>query len=204
LSTFYPLFRLLFPPTSTPSRLGARWPSPCMHGPLLNRAGSSLSNMIYLLTFYFTFHLLPYLVHSQFCIPLPSTSHSSRTNPLIHAYASCVLIALTTTIFTIKADMAPSKPRESLPVVKPQGSSVSPTTPSTYARTDAYDVSSPLSLPTSPLHHHHLPKQHYPPSVATKAARKTAPQPGNSGGVKKPHRYRPGTVALREIRRYQK
>ena len=25
-----------------------------------------------------------------------------------------------------------------------------------------------------------------------------------SGGVKKPHRYRPGTVALREIRRYQK
>ena len=35
--------------------------------------------------------------------------------------------------------------------------------------------------------------------LATKAARKaTAPQ---SGGVKKPHRYRPGTVALREIRR---
>ncbi|KAH8267365.1 hypothetical protein KR026_001062 [Drosophila bipectinata] len=33
--------------------------------------------------------------------------------------------------------------------------------------------------------------------LATKAARKT-------GGVKKPHRYRPGTVALREIRRYQK
>jgi histone H3 len=37
--------------------------------------------------------------------------------------------------------------------------------------------------------------------VATKAARKTAPA---TGGVKKPHRYRPGTVALREIRRYQK
>lgn len=37
--------------------------------------------------------------------------------------------------------------------------------------------------------------------LATKAARKTAP---GSGGVKKPHRYRPGTVALREIRRYQK
>ena len=31
--------------------------------------------------------------------------------------------------------------------------------------------------------------------------RKSAP---SSGGVKKPHRYRPGTVALREIRRYQK
>ena len=27
---------------------------------------------------------------------------------------------------------------------------------------------------------------------------------GAAGGVKKPHRYRPGTVALREIRRYQK
>ncbi|VBB27544.1 unnamed protein product [Acanthocheilonema viteae] len=33
------------------------------------------------------------------------------------------------------------------------------------------------------------------------AARKSAP---STGGVKKPHRYRPGTVALREIRRYQK
>lgn len=37
--------------------------------------------------------------------------------------------------------------------------------------------------------------------LATKAARKTAP---NMGGVKKPHRFRPGTVALREIRRYQR
>ena len=37
--------------------------------------------------------------------------------------------------------------------------------------------------------------------LVTKAARKSAP---NVGGVKKPHRYRPGTVALREIRRYQK
>ena len=35
--------------------------------------------------------------------------------------------------------------------------------------------------------------------LATKAARKSAPA---TGGVKKPHRYRPGTVALREIRRY--
>ena len=35
--------------------------------------------------------------------------------------------------------------------------------------------------------------------LATKAARKSAPD-----GVKKPHRFRPGTVALREIRRYQK
>ena len=37
--------------------------------------------------------------------------------------------------------------------------------------------------------------------VASKAARKTAPA---SASVKKPHRYRPGTVALREIRKYQK
>ena len=37
--------------------------------------------------------------------------------------------------------------------------------------------------------------------VGNKAARKTAP---TLGGIKKPHRYRPGTVALREIRKYQK
>uniref|UniRef100_K3Z0N4 Histone H3 n=1 Tax=Setaria italica TaxID=4555 RepID=K3Z0N4_SETIT len=33
------------------------------------------------------------------------------------------------------------------------------------------------------------------------SARKTAPI---TGGVKKPRRYRPGTVAIREIRKYQK
>ena len=37
--------------------------------------------------------------------------------------------------------------------------------------------------------------------LATKAARKSAP---SQGGIKTPHRYRPDTVALREIRRYQK
>ena len=37
--------------------------------------------------------------------------------------------------------------------------------------------------------------------LATKAARKSAPP---TFCLKKPHRYRPGTVALREIRRYQK
>ncbi|XP_006839910.1 PREDICTED: histone H3.3-like [Chrysochloris asiatica] len=37
--------------------------------------------------------------------------------------------------------------------------------------------------------------------LATKASRKSAP---STGGVKKPHCYRPGTVALREIKRYQK
>ena len=35
---------------------------------------------------------------------------------------------------------------------------------------------------------------------AIKSARKSAPA---IGGVMKPHRYRPCTVALREIRRYQ-
>ncbi|KAG5102818.1 hypothetical protein JHK84_047787 [Glycine max] len=37
--------------------------------------------------------------------------------------------------------------------------------------------------------------------LATKAAHKSAPA---TGGVKKPHRFRPSTVALREIRKYQK
>lgn len=42
-----------------------------------------------------------------------------------------------------------------------------------------------------------------------KATAKKVPTAANKssrfvGGVRKPHRYRPGTVALREIRRYQK
>ncbi|MFS7968294.1 putative transcription factor Hap3/NF-YB family [Helianthus anomalus] len=36
--------------------------------------------------------------------------------------------------------------------------------------------------------------------LATKAARKSSPV---TGGVKKPHRFRPRTVALRETRKYQ-
>jgi histone H3 len=41
--------------------------------------------------------------------------------------------------------------------------------------------------------------------LATKAARGAGkPAPGPNGGVKKPHRYKSGTVALREIRKYQK
>jgi len=40
--------------------------------------------------------------------------------------------------------------------------------------------------------------------VATKSARKSATAAVSGGGVKKPHRFKPGTVALREIRRYQK
>ena len=38
-------------------------------------------------------------------------------------------------------------------------------------------------------------------ALASKAARKSDPA---AAGAKKPHRYRPGTVALRDIRRYQK
>ena len=38
-------------------------------------------------------------------------------------------------------------------------------------------------------------------SISNKAARKSAPE---VMGIKKPHRYRPGTVALREIRKFQK
>ena len=37
--------------------------------------------------------------------------------------------------------------------------------------------------------------------ISTKAARKSAPI---CPGIKKAHRFRPGTVALREIRKYQK
>ncbi|XP_017260788.1 histone H3, embryonic-like, partial [Kryptolebias marmoratus] len=37
--------------------------------------------------------------------------------------------------------------------------------------------------------------------LATKAARRNTPA---TGGMKKPHHYRPGTVALREIQHYQK
>ena len=47
------------------------------------------------------------------------------------------------------------------------------------------------------LHDAHFRK----PPIPVAAARKSAPA---TGGVKKPHRYRPGTVALREIRKYQK
>jgi histone H3 len=37
--------------------------------------------------------------------------------------------------------------------------------------------------------------------IRTNAVKNSLPKPGT---VRKPHRYRPGTVALREIRRYQK
>merc|ERR1719335_901237 len=40
-------------------------------------------------------------------------------------------------------------------------------------------------------------------ALEAKAARKQQ-MAAESGGVKKPHRFKPGTVALREIRKYQK
>ncbi|XP_065224106.1 uncharacterized protein LOC135848206 [Planococcus citri] len=40
--------------------------------------------------------------------------------------------------------------------------------------------------------------------LATKLARKSAKITPANGRIKKPYRYRPGTVALREIRRYQR
>lgn len=41
------------------------------------------------------------------------------------------------------------------------------------------------------------------PSGAKGTMKTPASLPKIQGGVKKPHRYRPGTVALREIRKYQ-
>ena len=40
--------------------------------------------------------------------------------------------------------------------------------------------------------------------AALKAEQSVRQYVAKGGGVKKPHRYRPGTVALREIRRFQK
>lgn len=46
-----------------------------------------------------------------------------------------------------------------------------------------------------------VPRKEYSGKIVNKTAKKSAPV---SGGVKKPHRFKPGTVALREIRKYQK
>ena len=50
-------------------------------------------------------------------------------------------------------------------------------------------------------------KQHHPAKrLAHKRVgqKQTASKKSRESAIKKPHRYRPGTVALREIRRYQK
>ena len=41
-------------------------------------------------------------------------------------------------------------------------------------------------------------------ALAVKAGQKVVQSANAMSGVKRPHRYRPGTVALREIRRFQK
>lgn len=43
-----------------------------------------------------------------------------------------------------------------------------------------------------------------PRKAVVTMANKAVPKGPATGGVKKPHRYRPGVVALREIRKYQK
>ena len=48
------------------------------------------------------------------------------------------------------------------------------------------------------------PRKNISKQTATKHVRGGKSALGAVGHVKKPHRYRPGTVALREIRRYQK
>ena len=47
-------------------------------------------------------------------------------------------------------------------------------------------------------------KQPHAQSIKTATTARKRAAVAATGGVKKPHRYRPGTVALREIRRYQK
>ena len=59
----------------------------------------------------------------------------------------------------------------------------------------------PTALPPVPQGYDFTTKEYTCPSNTTAAAPSGAPA---TGGVKKPHRYRPGTVALREIRKYQK
>ena len=56
----------------------------------------------------------------------------------------------------------------------------------------------PISCPRC---RHHLRRRRTP---KTKGKKLPAVQQGQKGQQKKPHRYRPGTVALREIWRYQK
>jgi len=46
-----------------------------------------------------------------------------------------------------------------------------------------------------------VPRKEFAVKAVNKTAKKSAPV---TGGLKKPHRFKPGTVALREIRKYQK
>ena len=73
------------------------------------------------------------------------------------------------------------------------------------------DDSKPLASPPVAKHlaSSSLPKLHASPhqlqgELAIYTSKFIAHRLISCSGVKKPHRYRPGTVALREIRRYQK
>lgn len=102
-----------------------------------------------------------------------------------------------------------SKPPESPPEARPPGQSCLPFlslpfhNPPSPRKHPILTLTPTLPLlfslylrPRSTIHDPHTRRK----QLATKAARKTAP---STGGVKKPHRYKPGTVALREIRKYQ-
>ena len=104
-------------------------------------------------------------------------------------------------------------PSHSLSIFRPPANR-----PQIHRRSVVAVVVAHLTHPPSPTPPGKAPRK----QLATKAARKTAtvrrfrshPPPllfadnrsvqTATGGVKKPHRFRPGTVALREIRRYQK
>lgn len=73
-----------------------------------------------------------------------------------------------------------------------------PNIPTTMARTKTT-----TKLPTKSLKGLKKPRTAILPVKTKKETTEKAVVPA-SGGVRKPHRYRPGTVALREIRRYQK
>ena len=60
----------------------------------------------------------------------------------------------------------------------------------------------PLALKGSAAHAEAVGRQTARKKQAVPAAKKS--RVPTSGRVKRPHRYRPGTVALREIRQYQK
>ncbi|CAK1597065.1 unnamed protein product [Parnassius mnemosyne] len=107
------------------------------------------------------------------------------------------------TSYATLAPIQDSQPANQEPIPGPSSA------PDSYAQIAAAPRSAPPSPPPPPAQKEQQPQTARKSTggkaprkqLATKAARKSAPA---TGGVKKPHRYRPGTVALREIRRYQK
>lgn len=56
----------------------------------------------------------------------------------------------------------------------------------------------PIKAPRSQIHHQQQGE------TSTKTTRKRSSKKTKTTPIKKPHRYRPGTLAIREIRKYQK